>query len=367
MQPFSQKQIDLVATFANQAVIAIENARLINETHEALEQQTATAEVLQVINSSPGNLTPVFETILEKAHSLCGVAYGSLQLYDGEQFRAVAVHGLAEPLADRLRQGYSPGPNLPNRRLLEGARFAHIPDLAAIDDPMARSSVELGGMRTLLCVALRKDDVLLGQIVAARPEVQPFSDKQIALLEGFANQAVIAIENARLLTELRSRNSELAEALEYQTATSEVLRIVASSPDDLRPVFEAMLEKAMGLCQAKFGFLLLYDGEAYSMVTARNVPAALAEALRAGPHRPGPNAALGRLARTKAPVHIEDVRDDIAYVERDAWRVAAVEAGGARAQLAVPLLKKGELIGAFIIYRQEPRAFADNQIALVTT
>ena len=158
-----------------------ENIRLNAETREALERQTATAEILQVINSSPGNLAPVFETILEKAHSLCAVAHGALMLYDGKKFRAVAMQGPSEPLAGRLRGGYIPGPNHPSQRLLEGARFAQVTDWSKIDDPSAVAPLK-SGVRTTLFIPLRKDGKLLGQIGASRLEVRPFTEKEIALL-----------------------------------------------------------------------------------------------------------------------------------------------------------------------------------------
>ena len=219
VRPYSDKQIALLQSFAAQAVIAMENTRLINETREALEQQTATTEVLQVINSSPGDLTPVFEAMLEKAHILCGADNGTLLTYDGERFWIAARHGMSAQLADALAPGIDPNVAPSLGRIVRGERLDHIYDMiefaAQVSDEAIRrritALVEIGGIRTQLVIALRKDDLLLGAITANRKVVQPFTDKQIALLENFAAQAVIAMENARLLSELRQRTEEVAE------------------------------------------------------------------------------------------------------------------------------------------------------------
>ena len=226
------------------------------ERDEALAEQAAISEILQLIDSSAGALAPVFNAILEKAHRLCGTDFGALQLRDGEKFRSVAARGLADSLVEQLQQPFEPVPGSPPKRLLRGERIVHIADMAELarqgrGDTRAQAVAE-HGFRTGLFVPLRKDADLLGYIVAIRREVRLYSEKEIALLQNFAAQAVIAMENARLLTETR-------EALEQQTATAEVLQVINSSPGDLAPVFDAMLERAMRLCEAPAGYLLRYE------------------------------------------------------------------------------------------------------------
>ncbi|HEY7240635.1 MAG TPA: GAF domain-containing protein, partial [Burkholderiales bacterium] len=361
VEPFSEQQIALVGTFAAQAVIAMENARLLAETREALEQQTATAEVLGVINSSPGDLSPVFEAMLEKAMRLCAAAFGYLMTYDGERFHPVAQRGLPPPFADYLAGMDQPGPSGAYARVRAGTPLVHIADLMEGEvyrtSPLRRALVDLGGARTGIVIALRKEDTLLGVFTIYRQEVRPFTEKQIALLENFAAQAVIAIENARLLTETR-------EALEQQTATAEVLQVINSSPGDLGPVFDAMLQKAMRLCDAAFGSFLTFDGERFLAVVHRGVPAELMESLRQ-PQSATPGGSFARLVRGEPIVHLADIADDDGYRRGLRGRVAMVDIGGARTAVWVALRKDEALLGALVLYRQQVRPFSDKQIALL--
>ena len=274
VEPFTERQIELVRTFADQALIAIENTRLLTEQREALERQTATAEVLGVINANPGDLGPVFDAILEKAHDLCGVAVGAFFLYHDGHIRAVAARGYSVEREALFRQ--SRPPNAYHQRLIHDDRLYQIPDLLAInpadDRGVARDVAKGANARTALLLPIREDGVLLGFISAFRPEVQPFSDKEIALLENFAAQTVIAMENARLMTETR-------KALEQQTATADVLQVINASPGDLTPVFDALLEKALRLCEAAFGSLATYDGAYFHAVAMRGVAPGYAASL----------------------------------------------------------------------------------------
>jgi signal transduction histidine kinase len=343
--------------------------RYFDELKEVRQQQAATAEILKVINASKGDPAPVFDIILEKAHSLCDVAIGSLQLYDGDHIRAVAVRGMTVAfeeflrhgyrVTDRLRQGFSPDRAVHSADLVQV--LARMPDLAVI-----RAAVELGGIRTALTIPLVKDGAVLGRIVAARQEVRPFSDHQIALLQNFADQAVIAIENARLFEEVQAKTRDLTDSLEQQTATSEVLQIISSSPGDLEPVFQKMLENGTRVCGAHFGMMDMWNGESFRNAAVYNVPTAFAASRQKAVIRPHPESGLAAVVRTHQTVRIEDARNLGAYLAGDPIAVGVVDMAGARTVVIVPMLKEDELIGAITIYRREVRPFTEKQVALLS-
>jgi two-component system, NtrC family, sensor kinase len=372
VRQFTEKQIELIEAFADQAVIAIENARLLTELRqrtddlsESLEQQTATSEVLQVISSSPGESEPVFQAMLENATRICEASFGSMSVREGNKMRRVAVYN-APP---RFVEFHEKAPfmeigAIPTiDQLVATKQVVHIADLQVQDprNPLGKYA----GARTLLLVPLLKDNEVIGVFGIYRQEVRPFTDKQIELVTNFANQAVIAIENARLLNELRQRTDDLSESLEQQTATSEVLQVISSSPGELGPVFEAMLANATRLCEADFGILYQYDGNVFRAVALQDTVPAYGDYLRREPPGSDTRHGLGRLLQTKQPIHISDVAAEPAYGEREPLRVATVEIAKARTLLAMPMFKEDELLGAIVIYRQEVRPFSEKQIKLV--
>ena len=361
---FADKQVELLGNFARQAVIAIENTRLLKELRESLEQQTATSEVLQVISSSPSELEPVFNTILDNATRICGANFATLRLREGDNFRVAALHNMPPAYAESRERDplYRPPPGSGFARALATKQIVHIADIMAepnypVNDRFI--GVEATGFRTLLIVPILTSGDVIGAIGIFRNEVCPFTDKQIELVQNFAKQAVIAIENVRLLNELR-------ESLQQQTAISEVLSVISSSPGELEPAFNKMLENATRVCNAKFGTMVLHDEGAFRHVALYNVPTAFVESVRRDPYlHPAPDAPLDRVARTKQPVHVADLRDEPAYLAGVQGARIMADLGGARTVLLVPMLKEGELIGAIGTYRQEVRPFTDKQIELI--
>ncbi len=364
---FIDRQIALIKSFADQAVIAIENTRLLNELRqrtddlsELLEQQTATLEVLRVISSSPSELEPVFRAVLANATRLCEASFGALWLCDGDGYRTGALHGpLPEAYLEQLRPGtlYHPDPKTSLVRATKTRQAVQVADLSATrayldHDPLPVAAVDVAGIRTLVTVPMVKENELVGAIVIYRREVRPFEDKQIELLTNFAAQAVIAIENTRLLHELR-------ELLQQQTATADVLRIISSSPGELEPVFQVMLENATRLCEAKFGVFFDFNEQGALSVAWLNLPAAFDEHLRKRERRkPRPGSDLDQLMNSKKIVHTADMR--VSH-----GSIPPTVLGGARTELCVPMLKDDELIGAITIYRTDVRPFTDKQIELV--
>ncbi|MGA8000836.1 MAG: GAF domain-containing protein, partial [Pseudolabrys sp.] len=314
-------------------------ARLTHERDEALEQQTATAEVLRIIASSPGDLDAALEAILENATRICEAKFGVLHRCQDGAFEARAMVGVPPALAHELqRRALFVSPKgAPLDRLLRTKKTIHTVD--ATKEKVQPPSVMLGGARSHIAVPMIKAGEVVGALTIYRTEVRPFTDSQLTLVLNFAAQAVIAIENTRLLNELRQRTADLSEALEQQTATSEVLKVISSSPSELQPVFDTMLTNVARICEAKFAILYLRDADAFRAVAAtQDAPSAYVEARKREPQlRPPPDAPLGRVASTKRVVHIDDLAKLQSYADRHPFVVTAVELGGFRSTLAVPL------------------------------
>jgi two-component system, NtrC family, sensor kinase len=362
IRAFTERQIELLQTFADQAVIAIENVRLFNETKAALEQQTATAEILRVISESPTDIRPVFAAVLDRALALCEASNGSIyQLEDG-RLRHVGLRGphLGVAVGDVVPLESSPG-----RAILE-KRTLHLEDVLQELDwhaPEVQEGVRRAGLRTTVSVPLLREQTAIGAIVVRRLEVRPFSEEQIRLLQTFAAQAVIAIENVRLFKELQASNRDLTTALDKQTATSDILRVISQAQTDVQPVFDAIVNSAVRLCGGLYGFVSRFDGELIHVAAQHNyTPEGLDALPQMYPMRPGRQTATARAILTRAVVHIEDALNDPEYAHQDFAR-----AGGWRGMLAVPMMHEENPIGAILVIRGHPGPFAETQIQLLKT
>jgi signal transduction histidine kinase len=384
VQPFSDKQIELAKTFADQAAIAIENVRLFTELQEkhralteahaqvteSLEQQTATAEILRVIASSPTDLQPVMEAVAENAARVCGATDSSIFRLEGDHLSMVALYG-------PLRRSLAIGDVVPVSRDTLGGRVVldrrtiHLEDILAAEAEFPVTVARLrrtgSNVRTSVSTPLLREGTPLGVIIITRgPEVQPFSAKQIALLETFANQAVIAIENVRLFKELQARNAELAESLEQQTATAEILRVISTSPTDVQPVFDTIVRSAVTLCNGFFSTLYSFDGERLHVRAAHNVPPATRAVLEhvfETPARLG-TSVVGRAVLERRVIHIRDAQTDPQAPEGLRRVTASI---GARSWVAVPMLREGDVIGAITVSRRQVQPFTEGEIALLQT
>ena len=364
-RPFTDKQIELVTTFADQAVIAMENVRLLTELRESLEQQTGTAEVLSVISSSPGDLQPVFDAILANATRICEAQFGTLYRYEGDGFHSVAAVGVPPAFAEYMRARPRMTPTF--RRMVQAKQTIHVADLTAEAayrdrDPDRMAIVELAHARTLLAVPMLKEDELVGSISIFRQEVRPFTEKQIELVTSFAAQAVIAIENVRLLNELRDRTTELARSVEELRALGEVSHAVNSTLE-VETVLQTIVSKAVQLSRTDAGTIYVFDeaSQEFLLQATYGMDDALIDAIRH--QRLGiDSAVVGDAARARAPMQVPQLDDDPAHPVQ-----GLIVRAGFRALLVVPLLSPDGIVGALVVRRRAPGEFAGTTIDLLQT
>jgi two-component system, NtrC family, sensor kinase len=378
VRPFTDKQIEVASTFADQAVIAIENVRLFGavqqrtlELAESLEQQTATSEVLRVISSSPGELEPVFHSILSNAIRLCGAEFGNLFLWEEEGFRAVAMHGAPRAYAEAWRRdpviSIRDHPYIPLAQVDRSKDIVHIADIA-MERAAGRTDSRYAAMydeasaRTMLLVPMLKGAELIGAIVIYGKEVRPYTEKQIEVVTAFAKQAVIAVENSRLLNELRHRTDDLSESLAQQTATADVLKTISRSAFDLKSVLQTLVESAAQLCDADKATITRQQGGVFFRAEAYGFSQEFIDYVRTVPIEPERGSVIGRALLEGRVIHIPDVEADPEYTFTEAQRL-----GGFRTMIGVPMLRDGVAIGVLALTRSVVRPFTDKQIELLST